>query len=62
MPIYQMSGEGDSNNLDYVTRERMRMEYHTDNYFLMLIGIGLFVLGIIVGSTIHDAMFHVLER
>lgn len=62
MPTYMMSAEGDKNNLDYVTRQRLRAEDDSTTGLMILFIIAVFIVGMIVGSTLHDTMFHLIER
>jgi len=56
-----MTESGDENHLDSVTRERLH-DAESELYWLKLIKIGWFILGMIAGSVLHDGLFHIIEQ
>lgn len=64
MPVYYvgMSMKGDSNNLDFVTRQRLRGDSESRTAADLLVALIIFAIGIVVGSTIHDSVFHTIEQ
>lgn len=61
MPIYLMSGKGDENHLDHVTRERL-LDAEAELQWTKLLKIGWFLVGLICGSILHDGVFHTVEQ
>lgn len=55
--VYLITEQGDKNHLDGVTRERMH-DAESDLNWLKLIHIGWFFIGMVVGSILHDGIFH----
>lgn len=48
-------------SMDYTTRMRMREQTKTVGLFVLLFGIATFILGMVIGSALHDLFFHALE-
>ena len=69
MPIYQMSlTEGDPNHLDYATRQLLNdkelnpTKAMDDRFWIgLFFVVVIFMLGVVVGSALHDSLFHALE-
>lgn len=60
MPTYMMSHQGDKNHIDEITRQKL-VQFDVDYQIIKLFKIGWFILGIIVGSILHDKLFHPIE-
>lgn len=59
MPVYMMDSKGDDNNLDWMTRQRMNDNFEN---FTKLFKVGWFLIGMFVGSALHDKLFHAIEQ
>lgn len=58
---YTMQGKGDANTLDYNTRRNMIGHDNFVQFARLSVVVG-FIVGMIVGSTLHDAVFHAVEQ
>lgn len=58
---YIMTEQGDDNHLDSVTRERMQ-DATLELQWMKLLKLGWFFIGMIVGSVLHDGVFHAIEQ
>lgn len=59
---YMMTEDGDSNHVDRRTRERMiNSSDEASFYATVILLIMVFLVGMVFGSTLHDALFHVTE-